>query len=75
MTEKAQLRLGTTDEFDATVEAQVPYATYKNEEANEQADEEAKNKSEFIECLKDNGTHTRLIVIAPHGGGIEKHTD
>jgi phage replication-related protein YjqB (UPF0714/DUF867 family) len=72
MTDKARSRLGTTDEFDAIVESKVPYATYKNEEADEEA---AKRKNEFIECLNDNGTHTKLIVIAPHGGAIEEYTD
>jgi phage replication-related protein YjqB (UPF0714/DUF867 family) len=72
MTDKARSRLGTTYEFDAIVESKVPYATYKNEEADEEA---AKRKNEFIECLNDNGTHTGLIVIAPHGGAIEEYTD
>lgn len=77
MSQQGRSRLGTTDEFDAIVEFRVPYAIYKNkdEDANEKADREAKDKSEFIECLNDNGTHTGLIVIAPHGGAIEKYTD
>jgi phage replication-related protein YjqB (UPF0714/DUF867 family) len=28
-----------------------------------------------VERLEDDGTHTGLIVIAPHGGDIEVHTD
>jgi len=30
---------------------------------------------EFVERLTDNGRHRGLIVIAPHGGDIERHTD
>lgn len=67
MTLKARSRLETTDEFDATVEAQVPHPTY--------TDTEAEANSEFVECLTDNCTHAGLIVIAPHGGEIEGHTD
>src|SRR6266508_511489 len=33
------------------------------------------DNSEFTEHLADNGRHQGLIVIAPHGGDIEKHTD
>jgi len=29
----------------------------------------------FVERLTDNGRHRGLIVIAPHGGDIERHTD
>lgn len=67
MSQKARSRLGITDEFDGIVESQVPHPTY--------TDEEAEDKSEFIERLTDNGTHTKLVVIAPHGGAIEEHTD
>jgi phage replication-related protein YjqB (UPF0714/DUF867 family) len=38
-------------------------------------DEEAEVYSEFIEHLADNDYNSGLIVIAPHGGNIEKHTD
>ena len=34
-----------------------------------------RNCSEFIERLTDNGVNQRLVVIAPHGGNIEKFTD
>jgi phage replication-related protein YjqB (UPF0714/DUF867 family) len=54
------------DEFDVIVESQVP-STY--------TDEQAENIGEFVERLTDNGTHTGLVVIAPHGGEIEPHTD
>lgn len=33
------------------------------------------DNSDFTEHLTDNGRHRGLIVIAPHGGDIEKHTD
>jgi phage replication-related protein YjqB (UPF0714/DUF867 family) len=67
MIETARSRLGTTDEFDAIVESQVPHPTY--------TDRQAEENGEFIERLTDNGTHTGLVVIAPHGGAIEPHTD
>lgn len=38
-------------------------------------DDEAEVYSEFIERLADNDYNSGLIVIAPHGGNIEKHTD
>ena len=38
-------------------------------------DAEAEASSEFIENLADNGHNHGLIVIAPHGGNIEKYTD
>src|SRR5258708_38572695 len=60
-------RLGTSDEFAGSLDSQVPHPTFDD------ADAEANN--EFVERLKDNGTHTGLIVIAPHGGDIEPHTD
>jgi phage replication-related protein YjqB (UPF0714/DUF867 family) len=58
-------RLGTSGEFAALLDSQVAHPTYN--------DATAKAKSEFVERLKDNGTG--LVVIAPHGGGIEPHTD
>jgi phage replication-related protein YjqB (UPF0714/DUF867 family) len=38
-------------------------------------DAEAEARSEFIENVTDNGDNRKLIVIAPHGGNIEKYTD
>ena len=35
----------------------------------------AKAQSEFIERRCDDGTSDGLIVVAPHGGAIEPHTD
>jgi phage replication-related protein YjqB (UPF0714/DUF867 family) len=60
-------RLGTSDEFEGTLDAQVPHATL--------ADAEAERNGEFVERLDDDGMHTGLIVVAPHGGDIEPHTD
>ncbi len=58
-------RLGTSGEFAAILDSQVAHPTYN--------DVTAKDRSEFVERLEDNGTG--LVVIAPHGGGIEPHTD
>ena len=55
------------DELVATVDGQVPHPTL--------SDQSAEAQSEFVERLTDNGTHTGLVVIAPHGGGIEAGTD
>lgn len=55
------------DEFAAVVDGQVPHPTL--------SDECAEAQSEFVERLTDNGAHTGLIVIAPHGGAIEAGTD
>lgn len=60
-------RLGTADAFDGTVDSQVPHPTW--------SDAEAACNGEFVERLDDDGMHTALIVIAPHGGDIEAHTD
>jgi phage replication-related protein YjqB (UPF0714/DUF867 family) len=60
-------RLGTSDEFVGTLDSQVPHPTFN--------DTEADANNEFVERLEDNGTHTGLVVIAPHGGDIEPHTD
>jgi phage replication-related protein YjqB (UPF0714/DUF867 family) len=55
------------DEFPALVDSQVPHPTY--------TDDDARCNSEFVERLTDNGTHTGLVAIAPHGGDIEEWTD
>ena len=60
-------RLGTSDEFVGSLDSQVPHHTFD--------DADAETNNEFVERLEDNGTHTGLIVIAPHGGDIEPHTD
>jgi phage replication-related protein YjqB (UPF0714/DUF867 family) len=63
----ARDRLGTSDEFDAALDSQVPHPTF--------SDAEAEAQGEFVERLDDDGTHTGLIAIAPHGGDIEAYTD
>jgi hypothetical protein len=63
----ARQRLGTADEFDATVEARVPHPFF--------SDAEALDRSEFVERLDDDGCQRALAVLAPHGGAIERHTD
>jgi phage replication-related protein YjqB (UPF0714/DUF867 family) len=60
-------RLGTSDEFEAFLDSQAPNASL--------SDAKAECNGEFVERLDDDGPHTGLIVIAPHGGDIEKHTD
>jgi hypothetical protein len=55
-------RLGTDGEFTGTLDSQVPHPTFTDEQ-------QARDCDEFIEQLEDNGRHTGLIVIAPHGGG------
>jgi phage replication-related protein YjqB (UPF0714/DUF867 family) len=60
-------RLGTSDEFVGLLDSQVPHPTFD--------DADAETNNEFVERLEDNGTHTGLVVIAPHGGDIEPHTD
>jgi phage replication-related protein YjqB (UPF0714/DUF867 family) len=67
MGQAGRQRLGTTNEFSGTVDSQVPHLTY--------TDEQAEANSEFVERFGDNGTHTGLIALAPHGGMIENWTD
>ena len=67
MGETARKRLNNTNEFNATLDSQVPHPSF--------SDAEAESNSEFVERLQDDGAHTGLIVIAPHGGDIERHTD
>jgi phage replication-related protein YjqB (UPF0714/DUF867 family) len=55
------------EEFAADVDGEVTRSSLK--------ESEARTAGEFIERLRDNGTHTGLIAIAPHGGAIEPHTD
>jgi phage replication-related protein YjqB (UPF0714/DUF867 family) len=57
----------TPDEFAALVDSQVPHPTYD--------DAEAEANGEFVERLSDDGAHTGLVAIAPHGGAIERRTD
>jgi phage replication-related protein YjqB (UPF0714/DUF867 family) len=60
-------RLGTSDELAAILSSQVPDPTL--------TEAEAEAKSEFVERLRDNGTHKGLVAIAPHGGQVELYTD
>jgi phage replication-related protein YjqB (UPF0714/DUF867 family) len=60
-------RLGTEYEFDAIIDTRVPHPTF--------SDQEAQAYSELVERLDDNGCQQELIVIAPHGGAIERETD
>jgi phage replication-related protein YjqB (UPF0714/DUF867 family) len=60
-------RLGTPDEFDGVIDAQVPHPTL--------TDVEAKELGEFVERLHDDGQSSALIAIGPHGGDIERRTD
>jgi len=59
--------LSSADHFPGKVNAQVTAVGL--------TDAEAETSSEFIENLADNGHNHGLIVIAPHGGNIEKYTD
>lgn len=65
--ERGRERLGTSDEFEGILESQVPNTTLANDDAA--------REGEFVERLDDDGMPTGLIVIAPHGGDIEVHTD
>jgi poly-gamma-glutamate hydrolase-like protein len=56
-----RLGLSSTDPFVGKINSEV-------------ADSEPAENSGFAERLTDNGRHRGLIVIAPHGGDIERHT-
>ena len=56
-----------SDEFEGVVDTQVPHPTLP--------EDEAEAASELIERLDDDGRQRGLIVIAPHGGAIERRTD
>ena len=60
-------RLGTDDVFDGAVVLPAADPTM--------SDGEAEAGGELVERLDDDGEHRGLIVIAPHGGDIEPHTD
>ena len=60
-------RLGTSAEFAARLNSQVPHPSF--------TDPQAKANSEFVERLTDDGRHQGLIATAPHGGDIEPYTD
>jgi phage replication-related protein YjqB (UPF0714/DUF867 family) len=60
-------RLGTDDPFDGAVVLPAADPTL--------SDAAAEAAGELVERLDDDGEHRGLIVIAPHGGDIERHTD
>ena len=62
-----RLGLSGTDPFTGRINSQGSAPTLE--------DDKAKQNSEFVERLTDNGRHRGLVVIAPHGGDIEIHTD
>jgi phage replication-related protein YjqB (UPF0714/DUF867 family) len=64
---KERLDLSSTDSFQGKINAQVAAVGLN--------DVDAETYSEFIEHLADDGSNRELIVIAPHGGFIEEHTD
>jgi phage baseplate assembly protein W/phage replication-related protein YjqB (UPF0714/DUF867 family) len=69
MGQSGRERLGKSGEFEGTLDSQVPNTTL--------SEAEAEGEGEFVERLDndDDGTHTGLIAIAPHGGNIEPYTD
>ena len=60
-------RLGTDDPFDGAVVLPAAHPTM--------SDRDAEATGELVERLDDDGEQRELIVIAPHGGDIERHTD
>jgi len=60
-------RLGEEAEFEGVLDTKVV-----DPDLN---DKDARDAGELIERLDDDGSQGRLIVIAPHGGDIEEHTD
>jgi phage replication-related protein YjqB (UPF0714/DUF867 family) len=60
-------RLGTSAEFDGILDTRIA--------RSELTDNEARDCGEFVERVQDNGSQGGLIVLAPHGGDIERHTD
>ncbi len=60
-------RLGTDDAFAGAVVLPAADPTM--------SDSEAEANGELVERLTDDGEHSGLIVLAPHGGDIEPHTD
>jgi phage replication-related protein YjqB (UPF0714/DUF867 family) len=60
-------RLGTDDPFDGAVVLPAAHPSM--------SDDEAVASGELVERLDDDGEQRGLIVLAPHGGDIERHTD
>jgi phage replication-related protein YjqB (UPF0714/DUF867 family) len=67
MGKMGRARFGAAAEFPARVFAQVPHPTL--------SDTDARRMGEFVERVDDDGVATGLLVLAPHGGEIEPHTD
>ena len=67
MGERGLARLGATEGFPGTVDAQVTHPSF--------TDAQAEANGEFVERLFDNGINRGFVVIAPHGGDIERRTD
>ena len=67
MGDRGLARLGATEGFAGTVDAHVTHPSF--------TDGQAEANGEFVERLFDNGINRGLIVIAPHGGDIERRTD
>jgi phage replication-related protein YjqB (UPF0714/DUF867 family) len=67
MGRRGRERLGTSDEFDGLVDSVGPHPHLTVAQA--------RACGELVERLRDNGRQRELIVIAPHGGDIERHTD
>jgi phage replication-related protein YjqB (UPF0714/DUF867 family) len=62
-----RLELSRTDAFTGRVNTKVA--------AVDLSYAEAESNSEFIEDVNDDGYNREVVVIAPHGGHIEKYTD
>lgn len=67
MGRRGRERLGTSDEFAGVVDSVGPHPNLTVDQA--------RTCGELVERLRDNGRQRELIVIAPHGGDIERHTD
>jgi phage replication-related protein YjqB (UPF0714/DUF867 family) len=63
---KGRDRLGTSNVFSANLHKPVPAVGL--------TDAQAEDSDEFVERLVDNGNYDGLVVIAPHGGMIERNT-
>jgi phage replication-related protein YjqB (UPF0714/DUF867 family) len=62
-----RFRVPTVEPFQCNINSQVASVGLD--------DDHAKAYSEFVEHLADDDYNSELVVIAPHGGDIEEHTD
>ncbi len=62
-----RFRVPTSEPFQGKINSQVAAVGLD--------DDDAKVYSEFVEHLADDDYNSKLVVIAPHGGDIEEHTD